>query len=343
MKYKKQIILALTMFFSVIIVGTIGYEHLLNVSIMDALYMTVITISTVGYTEVGIMTPDAKMFSMFIILWGVGTAGYAFTRGIAFFIEGSLRDLWRSKRVEKRIAKLEKHYILCGAGESGRVVVEQFLKKRVPFVIIEKDEAVVSQYRERDLLVIVGDATEESVLEKARIREAKGLISALSKDVDNLFTVLTARQLNSDIYIISRYIDKSSPNKLKKAGANHTISSNEIGGRRMAALMLSPSVISFLDVITHVGDIEFDLEDIIVNENSEIVNKTIKELDISKRFGLIILAVKKKQDNVLAFNPGAEVLLEKGDVFLVLGTETQVRTLKEYANDDGERLPCCID
>ncbi|WP_312648746.1 potassium channel family protein [Aminipila sp.] len=343
MRYNKQIILAVSMFLSVMVVGTIGYYYLLNVRIIDALYMTAITVSTVGYREVGVMTPKAEMFTIFIIFWGVGTVGYAFTRGVVIFIEGGLRNLWRNKKMQTKISKLENHYILCGGGESGRVVVDEFLNKKVPFVIIEKDETLVNHYVERGLLVIEGDATEEEVLEKAKVRQAKGLISALSKDVDNLFTVLTARQLNSEIYIISRSIDKSSPDKLKKAGANHTISSNEIGGKRMAALMLKPSVISFLDVITHVGDIEFALEDIIVNEKSDIVNKTIGELKIPECFGLIILAVRKNQDNFLTFNPGADVRLEKGDVFLVLGTDPQVSALKEYAKDNGERLPYCIN
>lgn len=199
MQYKKQIILAFFMFFSVAIVGTIGYYHLLNVNLIDALYMTVITISTVGYTEVGVMTPQSKLFSVFIIFWGVGTAGYAFTRSVVIFIEGSLTDLWRNKRMQKKINKLNNHYILCGAGESGRVIVEEFLDKNVSFIIIEKDIDLVNYYIDKGLLVIEGDATEEETLEKAMISRAKGLISVLSKDVDNLFTVLTARQLNKGL------------------------------------------------------------------------------------------------------------------------------------------------
>lgn len=341
MQHKKQIIVAISMFLAVIIVGTIGYYHLLNVPIIDALYMTVITIATVGYREVGVMTSEAEIFTIFIIFWGVGTAGYAFTRSIAIFIEGSIRDIWRNKKVQKKIAKLEDHYILCGAGESGRVIVEQFLKKQVPFVIIEKEESIVNHYLEKGILAIEGDATEEVILEKAHIGAAKGLISALSKDVDNLFTVLTARQLNSELYIISRSIDKSSPSKLKKAGANYTVSSNDIGGRRMASLMLRPSVFSFLDITTHVGDIELGLEDIIVNEASEMVNQQIGKMRIQSRFGLIILAIKKSHQDIMTFNPGPEVILEKGDMFLVLGTDAQVQALKEYAKDDNQRRPCC--
>lgn len=340
MRRKKQIALTFTMFLTVIMVGTFGYYHLLKVTPIDALYMTVITISTVGYKEVGMMTPEAKIFSIFIIFLGVGTAGYIFSRSIAIFIEGSISDLWRSAKMQKRIAKLENHYILCGAGESGRVIVEQFSKKHVPFVIIEKDEELVRQYVERgNVLIIEGDATEEEILEKARIRTAKGLVTALSKDVDNLYTVLTARQLNSELYIISRAIEKSSPSKLIKAGANNTISSNEIGGRRMAALMLRPSVVSFLDIITQVGDVEFGLEDIIVCEGSELVNKKIGELSIPKQFGLIIVAVKKNSQENIMFNPSKDIFIENQDVLLVLGTELQVQALKEYAKDDGHRFP----
>ncbi len=335
MQNRKQVILILSMFLTVIMVGTFGYYHLLNVNLIDSLYMTVITISTVGYREVAVMTPEAKIFSIFIILGGVSTAGYAFTKCVAILIEGSLNDLWRGKKVQKRISKLENHYILCGAGETGSVIVEQFLKKQASFVIIEKEEAIVNHYLEKGLLVIEGNATEESILEKAKIKSARGLISALSKDVDNLFTVLTARQLNSELYIVSRSIDKSSPGKLKKAGANNTISANDIGGKRMAALMLRPSVISFLDIVTNAGEVEFDLEEICVNEKSEMANKRIGELRTQEQFGLIILAVKKSFEELLVFNPGGDVVLEKGDVFLVLGTESQVHNLKEYAKDNG--------
>ena len=339
MENKKQLLEILFMFSLVIILGTAGYFVLLDVSLLDALYMTVITISTVGYSEVGVMTPAAKFFSILIIFMGVGTAGYAFTKGVIIIIEGGIRDLWRNRRMDTKISKLHNHYILCGAGETGNVIIEQFQKKNVPFVVIEKNENVVWQFHDKDIPIILGDATEECVLEKARIKEARGLISSLPKDVDNLYTVLTARQLNTKLYIISRSIDKNSPSKLIKAGANNTISANEIGGRRMATLMMRPSVISFLDVITHAGEMEFNLEDIVINDESEMIGKTLGEIKVPEKFGLIVLAIKKSMFEKLIFNPGADFIIAKGDNLLVLGREKQVMALREFARDNGERSP----
>lgn len=338
MKEFNRLFIILGMFIVLLGVGAIGYSFLLDVSILDGLYMTVITISTVGYGEVGVMSEQAKFFTMALIFLGVGTAGYTFTSIVVALIEGGIKDIWRNRKMDRKIADLSNHYILCGAGETGEVVVEQFINKGYQFVVIENNEDVANQLIKRNILTIVGDATEENVLKQANISSAKGLISALSKDVDNVYTVLSARQLNSGLYIISRAIDKSSPSKLKKAGANNTISTNEIGGRRMATLMMRPSVISFLDVITHVGDREYDLEDIVVRKGAPISNQTLKELKIPEMIGLIVLAIRKRGKKEIFFNPHSETMIEVGDILMVLGTQAQVNELRKIALDDGERL-----
>lgn len=338
MKEFNRIFIILAMFIILLAVGAIGYSFLLDVSLVDGLYMTIITISTVGYGEVGVMSDQAKFFTMALIFLGVGTAGYTFTSIVVALIEGGIKDIWRNRKMDRKIADLSNHYILCGAGETGEVVVEQFINKGYQFVVIENNEDVANQLIKRNILTIVGDATEESTLKLANIGSAKGLISALSKDVDNVYTVLSARQLNTGLYIISRAIDKSSPSKLKKAGANNTISTNEIGGRRMATLMMRPSVISFLDVITHVGDREYDLEDIIVRKGSSMSNHTLKELRIPELIGLIVLAIRKYGEKEIFFNPHSETMIEVGDILMVLGTQAQVNDLRKVALDDGERF-----
>jgi len=338
MKEFNRLFIIMAMFIVLLAVGAIGYSFLLDVSLIDGLYMTIITISTVGYGEVGVMSDQAKFFTMAVIFLGVGTAGYTFTSIVVALIEGGIKDIWRNRKMDKKIADLSNHYILCGAGETGEVVVEQFINKGYQFVVIENNEDVANQLIKRNILTIVGDATEENVLKQANISSAKGLISALSKDVDNVYTVLSARQLNSGLYIISRAIDKSSPSKLKKAGANNTISTNEIGGRRIATLMMRPSVISFLDVITHVGDREYDLEDIIVRKGAPMSNQTLKELRIPELIGLIVLAIRKRGEKEIFFNPHSETMIEVGDILMVLGTQAQVNELRKIALDDGERL-----
>lgn len=337
MKDTRKFVVISMAFMTLIIASTIGYKCLLGVNIIDALYMTIITISTVGYSEVADMTTDAKLFSIFVIFSGLGIAGYTFTSIVSLFLEGEFKNAWRRKRMESKISRLNNHYILCGAGETGHSVIQQFLKSDVSFIVIEKNEDKVRELMENGILAVQGDATQEDVLEKANIKTAKGLISSLSSDADNVFTVLTARQINKRLYIVSRAIEKNSPEKLKKAGANNTISPNEIGGRRMAAIVLRPSIISFLDVITHAGDVILDLEDVVVCKGSDMLGKSLKEVKIPEKIGLIVLAMRKNGQERLMFNPSSDEVLELDDVMIVLGTEEQVNDLRRLACDNGER------
>lgn len=339
MTEKRKLATILTLFILLLVVGIVGYVILLDIPFIDALYMTIITISTVGYGEVSRMTNEAKMFSIVIIFWGVGIVGYSFTTLMVNILEGKIKDMWRDRRMDNTIAKLKDHFILCGDGQIGEVIIEQFLKRKQKFVVIEKDEAKYKTLTEKNILAIFGDATDEEFLNQAQIQNARGLISALSSDSDNIVTVLTARYLNKDMNIISRAIEKNSPEKLKKAGANNTISSSEIGGRRMAALMLRPSVISFLDIITHAGDVDLDLEDVYIQEDSYIVGKTLKEAKIPDKTGLTVLAVKKRKTQKMSFNPNPNEVFEKDDILLVLGTETQINELRKLANDGGNKWP----
>jgi voltage-gated potassium channel len=331
MENKRKFIFIIATFTIIIVVAVIGYMQLLDVGFIDALYMTAITISTVGYGEVGEMVAPAKIFTIFIIFSGLGVAGYGFTSLVALFFEGELKDAWRRKKMENKIAELNDHYIVCGAGEIGHTVIKQFIENGLSFVVIEKNHRRASELRHEGVLTIIGDATSEDVLESAHITKAKGLISTLSNDADNVFTVLTARQMNSEAYIVSKAIAKNAHNKLKKAGADNTISPNEIGGRRMAALIIRPSVISFLDVITQAGDVTLDLEEVKICAKSEFVGKTLMEAKIPEQTGLIVLAIKRKGDTRLRFNPSSNEILKDGDTMVVLGREDQVDRLRGMA------------
>lgn len=331
MENRRKITTVIFAILTIFIIGTIGYQSFLGVDWIDALYMTVITISTVGYKEVAEMTTEAKFFSIFIIFFGLGVWGYGLTSIISLFFEANIKNVWRKKRMEAKIHELMGHYIVCGAGEIGQIVIQQLLKNKVPFVVIEKEQAQVDKLMEEGILALQGDATHEDVLKTAGIKHARGFISSLAKDVDNVFAVLTARQMNEDLYIISKSIEKNSRIKLKKAGANNTISPNEIGGRRMAALLLRPSVISFLDVITHAGDVTLDLEEVAVCSNTQLVGKSLTEAKIPQKTGLIVLAIQKKGNKNIMFNPSSNEILEEGDKMIVLGTANQVELLKAIA------------
>lgn len=328
MNNRKKISSMASMVLSLLLFGTIGYMILLEVNLIDALYMTVITISTVGYGEISQMDNEAKLFSILLIFISLGTVGYLFSSIVSSLLEGDLKLAWRRKNMEKNISSLKNHYIICGAGETGLNAIKQFEKSNVQFVVIDKDEKVVNKLLEDNILVIHGDSTDESVLEKAKLRDAKGFISTLPDDADNVYTILTARSKSDELYIVSRAIEKNAASKLIKAGANNTISPNEIGGNRMAAILLRPTVISFLDIMTHVGDVILDLEDVKVEKGSSIDGKKLREAKIPEKTGLIILAINQKKDDDWIFNPNSDVVLKAGDSMIVLGTYEQVDKLK---------------
>ena len=233
----------------------------------------------------------------------------------------------------KTIEHMENHYIVAGAGETGNNVIKQFLNRKVPFVVIESDQQVIDELVDKDVNCIHGDATHEDVLERARIHKAKGFVAALSKDADNLFAVLTARQMNAALHIVARAIDHTAPMKLKRAGANFTISPNEIGGRKMAAMMLKPSTTYFMDNVIHTEDITLDLEEIEIHENSELCDKPLKKANISGKTGLIVLAIKHEEDDIFRFNPGADEYLKPKDKIIVIGQNEQIEMLRDLAKD----------
>lgn len=303
MEEKKKLKFIVYAFILLIVIGVLGYMILLKVDFVDALYMTVITISTVGFGEVGTTSDQSEIFSIFMIFLGVGVVGYTFTTVVAIFVEGKLTELLKGSKMEKKISALSDHYIICGSGELAEVIIKKFIDENLNFVVITDNIIDLDDYSHHDVLVIEGHSTEESILEHAGINKAKGLISTLDSEVDNIVTVLTARNLNKEIYIIANSISKSGSEKLLKVGANKTLSAVEISGKRMASLMIKPNVISFLDVVTRIGDIELDLEEVIVKKASYLENKTLLEAQIPKKTGLIILAIKKIEDGQLQFTP----------------------------------------
>lgn len=333
MEDKRKLKFIFVVFALLLIFGTLGYMILLKVSLVDALYMTVITISTVGFGEVGTTSDLSELFSIIMIFLGVGVVGYAFTTVEAILVEGRLVDLWKGSKMDKKISALDEHYIICGSGELADVIIDKFIKEGLDFLVITDERADLDDYSHHDILVIEGQATEEEVLEKAGISRAKGLIAALPSEVDNIVTVLTARNLNKDIYIIANSTSKSGSQKLMKVGANKTMSAVEISGKRIASLMIKPNIISFLDVVTKVGDVEMDLEEVIVKKGSYLENKDLIAAQIPNKTGLIVLAIKRNKDKKMLFNPPGNYTFETNDVLIVLGREEQVEKLRNLGDD----------
>ena len=333
MEEKRKLKFIFLAFALLLITGVIGYMILLKVDFIDALYMTVITISTVGFGEVGTTSNLSEIFSVFMIFLGVGIVGYAFTTVVAMFVEGKVSDLWKGSKMDKKIAALNNHYIICGSGELAEVIIKKFINEKLDFVVISDRREDLEDFSHHDILVVEGQSTEESVLEHAGIERAKGLIATLDSEVDNIVTVLTARNLNKNIYIISNALTKSGSEKLLKVGADKTLSAVEISGKRMASLMIKPNIISFLDVVTKIGDVELDLEEVLIKRGSYLENKNLIEAQIPKKTGLIVLAIKKIEDGKMIFNPPIDYTFKIGDVLIVLGRDDQVDSLKNLGDE----------
>lgn len=331
MVFGKRIAISLLILFLLVIIGALGYRYFLSVSWLDALYMTIITISTVGYQEVATMTPSAKIFSIALILLSLGTVGYLLTNIASSLFESNVMEALRRRKMKNSIERLENHYIVCGSGETGSAVIDYLTSKKVPFVVIDNNEDVIANLINHGVLAFVGNATQEEVLQQAQIQRAKGLIASLSRDSYNVYTVLTARGMNPDLYIVAKAIEKGADEKLKKAGANNTISPNEIGGRRLAASLVRPSIISFLDAITMAGEVEFDLEEIVIQRSSSLIDLSLKEARIPEKTRLMVMAIKKKNSSSLIFNPSSDEILAEGDTMIVLGQDSQVNVLRELA------------
>ncbi|MBN2504165.1 MAG: potassium channel protein [Bacilli bacterium] len=328
----KKIGIWFSIMLGIVIVSSIGYIIILDISFIDALYMTIITMSTVGYKEVVELNVAGKWYTIALILISVGMVGYLLKVVFDFFSQGNIRSAWRRGKMDRTIKSLKDHYIICGSGDTGINVINQFLRREMSFVVIEKDEEVAQELDDMGVLYILGDASKEEVLQKAGVESAKGLITTLSKDAENVFIVLTARQLNPDIFIISRFHDRSTRNKLIHAGANRVVSPDEIGGKKMAQLMISPEVQFFVDNIIDAKNMTINMEEVIVHENSTLAGKTLRQADISNKIGLIVLAIRREEEKLI-FNPKANEVLTVGDGLIVVGSKEQITKISEVALD----------
>ncbi len=324
-KINKIVILVI----STLTTGTLGYMVISGYSFVDAIYMTVITVTTVGFGEVKPFTPEEKIFTIFLILTSIVLFGYAVSTFSEYLVSGRLFDYFKHKRVEKKIAKLKGHTIVCGYGRNGRQAIVKLKNYNKQFVIVERNKEVVQKLESEEYLCINGDATLDETLMSAGILEASNLITALPKDADNLFVVLTARQLNRNFKIISRASNESSYSKLKIAGADNVIMPDKLGGDHMASLVTTPDVIEFVDRLTIEGDTTANLEEIDIDELPEnYIGKTILDLDLRKKTGCTVIGYRHP-DRDYIINPEANSVLISGAHLIVLGRPEQITRLRE--------------
>src|SRR5215204_6328756 len=310
-------------------VGVLGYILFEGWSFMDALYMTVITLTTVGYREVHELDTTGQLWTMALLITGVGTLFYAAVSSVELAVEGAVQGYFQRRRMRAEINKLNGHHVLCGFGRVGRQVAREFALDGVPFVIVDNDPQRVEECLAEGYLAILGEASEDAVLKEAGVGRAKGLVAAVDSDADNVFVTLSARKMNPDLYIVARTSSDEAAGKLEIAGANRTLSPYAVGGRRLASLATQPLVVDFLDVVTR-GEkgIEFRLEEFIVPEDSFVADHTIGELKIGERTGAIVLAIRTTEGN-FDTTPSADDRLRAGDTLIVLGSRSQIERLEQ--------------
>jgi voltage-gated potassium channel len=348
MEFRRRLGNALLLLLALVILGITGYMALgQHVSLLQALYMVVVTVSGTSTGEEIIATahaPGLRLFNLLIIMFGWAIAAYVLASITSFLVEGELTNFFWRRKMEKRISELKHHYIVCGLGDTGRHAVEELQKTGTPFVAIESREEVVQRLREhesgsyREMLYIIGDATDDVAMEQANIAQAKGLIAALSNEKDNLVITVMVRQKHPHVRIVARCTDPKFAEKLTKAGANSTVSPNMIGGLRMASEVLRPHVVSFLDSMLKHQAQTVRVEEIEVGEGSPWIGKQFGALDLRHTYKLLPMAVREPGHGKSApyhINPADDQELHKGSVLIVIGEVGDIKRAREHAMHEG--------
>lgn len=331
MEPAKRLLLSVITLLVILITGTLGFvlvEPDKGWNLLDSFYFTLITMTTIGFGEVHELSPNGKIFTILIIIFGVGTSAYAISSSAQIILEGHLNHYFGRKRMSKLISKLSNHYIICGYGRIGSYICDELNMLNFPFIIIEGDKDKISQVIENDYIYIEGDATTDDVLIQAGIERAKAVIIVVGSDAASVFITLSARGLNKDIFIMARYEQANTGGKLIKAGANKAISPHLVSGGRMVQLLLKPYVSDFLDLATSHNMIELTFEEVKINEKSNFINKSLSDSKLRSKYGVIVVGIKDNEGNNI-FNPPSDRILKEGDTLIVLGNFKEINQLHE--------------
>jgi voltage-gated potassium channel len=319
---------AVTLLFCIIAFGTFGYYIVEQMTMFEAFYMTLITISTVGFSEIKPLTLYGRIITIIIISGGVTLGAYTIGMLLRMFIEGELRKSFGRRKLEKQISALKGHYIICGYGRIGKVICQDLYAENIPFVVIEKDRSKIEALEDQGYLYIHMDATSEEALMAAGIKNARGIVPAVRSDANNVFITLTAKGLQPEIFVLSRASDEKNEAKIKRAGAQRVVSPHLIGGRRMAQVLKRPTVVDFIDIAMMESHLGLMMEEAKIGPNSHLIGKTLIESQLRQDFGVIIVAIKKPTDEMI-FNPIPLERLEVGDVIVVMGKKEDLRRMTE--------------
>lgn len=308
-----------------VLAGSLGFMLIEQWDFLDSLFMTVITLTTVGYGESHPLSPNGRIYTIFLIFVGVGVVLYLLSDMVEIFLRFNLG----ARRMRHKIAKLNNHHVVCGYGRSGQEVINHFLLNDIPFVLIELNQEKAKQAMEEGLLVLHGDASDDELLIQAQVTKARGIVCALSDDSANTFIALSARGLNEKIKIVCRAANPGSEAKMRRAGADMVISPYVICGKRMAASVTHPLVTEFLDVVMHTPGYDLRMEQMTLAPRSALVGAALKDANIKQASGAMILAVN--QNGKLMSNPSPDLVFQAGDDLIALGTEQQLKKLAEFS------------
>jgi voltage-gated potassium channel len=311
-------------------VGTLGYIVIEGWSAWDAFYMTIITITTVGYEEVHPLTRGGQAFTVVILLTGVGTFFYAFTLFMTQLSEGDWTERRQRKRLTRMLEDLNEHFIICGFGRMGEIIAREFARHNVPFVVIDRNAERMHVAMEQGFVAVEADASNEDVLRRVHIERARGLVAAVSTDAENVYAVLSARLLKPDLFIVGRAETDDARTKLKRAGADRVISPYHLGGVQLAQTALRPAVVDFVQLATSSENLDLNLEQVHIGAGSSLAGTNLLESGVRQRFGVVVVGIRRA-DGHMDFNPEPEMVMRAGDDLVVLGRAKSLRELEAAA------------
>jgi len=323
--------LSLFFLFITITFGTVGYVAFEGMTPFDAFYMVLITISTVGFGEIKPLSELGRAITLVIIVSGISLLTYTLSQVATILVEGELRKILGRRKLEKQIAALKNHYIICGYGRIGQIIVKELRAANMPLVVVEQNQAGVDQLESDGVLYLVMDATSDDALVAAGLNRAKGLVTAVSSDADNVFIALSAKGLRPDIFILARASDAKNERKLLRAGASRVVCPYDMGGRRMAEILNKPTVVDFLDQTMMRSDLGLQMEEAVISDSSELTGKTVMSSNLRQEFGVIIVAIKRRNGDMV-FNPGPQEAFNAGDVIVVIGKRAELQRMTEAIN-----------
>ncbi len=315
-----------------LLAGTAGFVAIEDYPPFDAFYMTLTTISTVGYAEVHPLSDKGRVFNSFLIFFGVATMFFAIGAVTQTAIELELNQFFGKRRTKNMIDKLRDHFIVCGFGRVGRGAAEELLRAEVPFVIVDHTEERVTMALKRGMLAVLADATRDETLRDVGITRAKGLIATLASDADNLFVILSARSMNAGLQLSARVAEEETEQKMRRAGANFVFAPYNITGHRMAQAMLRPHVAQFLDFATKDSDLNVVIEQVQVAETSEFAGRSLAQLQLRRDLGVIVLAIRRAE-GTMNFNPPADAVIGRGDFLIAMGEPENLRRLERLLTE----------